>query len=286
MIKFMQGPHTYKSMPSFDFLLFFIGTVCVFSSCSSIKTSYYFKSIQKDTTINTFVTKNLELKIQKGDNLAIQVSSFDKSQDELYNSTTSANSTSGFLSSLPGGAPEGVTIPVQGPPGYKVDSAGNIQIHTLGIINVEGMTLKELQNKLQNDLLAYLKDPLVYVNFANHKITILGDVSKPQILEMPEEPLTLLDALALSGDVQQNAEIKNVLIIRDSLNNKKFKHINMEDGTIFNSSWYYLQPNDIVYVEPNAKKLDAEERRSETAQTIAIASSVLTILIIILDRIN
>jgi polysaccharide export outer membrane protein len=282
----MKGSHSYKSMPSFTFLFFLIGIICTLSSCSSIKTSYYFKSFQRDTTIETFVNKDLELKIRKGDNIVIQVSSLDQSQDALYNSSASANRTSELLSSLPGGSPSSVPVPVEGPPGYKVDSAGNILLHTLGSIHVEGMTLKELQSKLQNDLLAYLKEPIVYAAFANHKVTIFGDVVKPQVLEMPEEPLTLLDALTMSGDIQPNAEIKNVLIIRDSLNNKKFKHINMEEGTIFNSPWYYLQPNDIVYVEPNAKKIDSEARRAKTAQTIAIVSSILTILIIVLDRIN
>ena len=279
----MQCYRSHRGYPSLWFL-FFIAMVCFISSCSTQRTSYYFKSLRRDTTIATFVNKDIDLKIRKGDRLSIQVSSLNKDQDALYNSSYNG------VGSVAGGAvlgdlTTGAVAPVEGPSGYPVDSSGNILIHTFGVVHVEGMTLKELGSKLQNDLLPYLKEPIVYVNFANHKITLLG-VSKPQVLEMPEEPLTLLDALALGGDIVNTVEVKNVLIIRDSLNTKKFKHINMEDGTFINSPWYYLQPNDIVYVQPNAQKLDQDERRLETQQTITIISSVLTILIVILDRIN
>jgi polysaccharide export outer membrane protein len=223
----------------------------------------------------------MELKIQKNDELSIVVSSLNKEEDMLYSSTPAA--TGGSLS-LTGSTNSTQSMDAgQAPGSYWVDSLGNIKIHKLGMVHAEGMVLKELANKLENDLQPYLKDPIIAVTFSNHKVTMLGEVRQPQILLIEQASLTLFDALAKCGDATVDASKKDILIIRDSANTKQFIHINLENLSVFNSSYYYLQPNDIVYVSTNVKKVEDELRRTNTQQSLAISISVASLLIVLIN---
>ena len=108
-----------------------------------------------------------------------------------------------------------------------------------------------------------MKEPIVQVNFLNHKVTVMGEVRTPQILNMPDEPLTIIDALILSGDVTANAKRNNIAIIREEGTERKVKHINLENNSIFSSPLYYLQPNDIILVSAETEKFEKEERRKK-----------------------
>ena len=258
--------------------LFVVFALCLFSSCRIVRPTAYFQTLDKDTSINQFVSKDLESKIVKNDILAISVSSLNKMEDEYYNGASISSSSSSGSSSA---VSSGTTSRGQG---YVVDIDGNIQIHNLGKLHVEGMTRKQLKDSLETSLLPYLKDPIVTVNFSNRRITILGEILKPQVIDMQEEQMSLLDVLALSGDVTPNALKKNILVIRTTPKGKTFKHMNLENESLFkDSSWYYLQSGDIVYVEPNIKKLMDEERIARIQQDVAITSIVITILVLIIE---
>jgi polysaccharide export outer membrane protein len=258
--------------------LFVVFAFCLFSSCRIVRPTAYFQTLNKDTSINQFVSKDMESKIVKNDILAISVSSLNKVEDEYYNGASmSSSSSSGSSSSEVSGS----TSKGQG---YAVDLQGNIQIHNLGKLHVEGMTRKQLEDSLEIALLPYLKDPIVTVNFSNRRVTVLGEISKPQVIEMQEEQMSLLDLLAISGDVTPNALKKNILIIRTTAKGKTLKHMNLENESLFkDSSWYYLQSGDIVYVEPNIKKLINEQRIARVQQDVAISSIILTILVLIIE---
>jgi polysaccharide biosynthesis/export protein len=252
-------------------LSFIVFVLCLFSSCGIVKPTAYFQTLNRDTSINKFVSKDMESKIVKNDLLSINVSSLNKTEDEFYNG-----------SALQGSATLGA--PANPPSNYMVDLEGNIQIHNLGKIHVEGMTRKELKDSLEIDLLPYLKDPIVKVSFLNRRITILGEISKPQVIDMQAEQMPLLEALASSGDVTLNALKKDVLIIRTTPNGKTFKHVNLENASIFkDSSWYNLQSGDIVYVEPNLKKLITQDRNTRLQQALSITSIFLSIIILVLQ---
>lgn len=241
-------------------------TVCFLASCTPTKSSYYFKTLQKDTTLSGLVSKDMESKIVKGDNLGINISSLSKEEDVLYNTGLGVSATT--------------TVAV-----FPVDLEGNIILHKLGSVKAAGYTRKELAAILQKSLMPYLKDPIVTVQYLNHKVTIMGEVERPQVINMTEEQLSVIDALVLSGDVKQNARRDNILVIREEGNQKKVKILNFEDHSIFSSPWYYLQPNDIVYVVPDEAKRQREERRARFQTNFAIASASISLLVIILDRI-
>jgi polysaccharide export outer membrane protein len=137
---------------------------------------------------------------------------------------------------------------------------------------------------LQQLFQPYLLDPIVSVNFSNHTIAVLGQVARPQQLQLPQENVPITDVLALSGDVTSGADITKILVIRETDTGRVFKHIDMEDKNLFNSSWFYVQANDIVYVPPNYGKLNEVENRTKTAQDISIAATSISLLILILDR--
>jgi polysaccharide export outer membrane protein len=232
-----------------------------FSSCTPTKKAYYFKTVPRDTTISSSI-KVEESRIRKNDLLAINFSSLNPGEDITYNAAAAVASGSGYL----------------------VDAQGNIQVHKLGLVHAEGMTRAELKNKIQKDIEPYLKDPVVTVRYLNHRISVLGEVGHPGVVPMPEERLSLLEVLSSSGDVTYTAQRNNILIIRDTGAGKQLKRINLEDHSIFTSEWYYMQPDDVVYVEPNEKRQN-EEKRSKTQQTIGFILSGISIAIIILDRI-
>jgi polysaccharide export outer membrane protein len=257
-------------------LFLIVVLVSLFSSCRIIKPTAYFNPTTKDTIINQFVDKNMESKIVKNDLLGISVSSLNKIEDEFYNisslSSNSANTNSGATSS--GSITHG--------DGYTVDNDGNIELHKLGKIHVEGLTRKELKDSLEIQLLPFLKNPIVSVSFLNRRITVLGEVAKPQVLNLQEEQMSLLDALAITGDVTPNALKKNILVIRQTPTGKLFKHVNLEDQSLFSDSarWYYLQSGDVVYVEPNLKKMITEQRALHSQQVLSVAIAALSLFLV------
>ena len=262
----------YKRTRLFNSVIIAIILVMTLPSCVTPKNSYYFKNLPRDTTLQSFTNKSIESRIRKNDLLSINFSSLNPEEDLKYNAPSS-----GGISAAGAGASSSAN-------GYQVDAAGNIQLHKLGILHVEGMTRRQLKEKIQTDIEPYLKDPVIMVRYLNHKITVLGEVSKPTIIQMPEEYLSLFDVLSSSGDLTQFAKRDNILIIRETSKGKELKRINLEDHSIFSSEWYYLQPDDVVYVEPSDKKLN-EEKRNQKMQTVGLALSGVSILVILLDRI-
>ena len=235
----------------------FLFIMIILHSCSTSKKTIYFQDLPKDTTLNHLVTKDFEPKIQKGDLLGIIVASLSPENTLLYNAPPN---TQGIVS------------------GYLVDENGNISYLKLGIIHAEGMTRKELKDTLEKALIPYLSQTVVSVGFLNRHVTMMGAVSS-QVLPMPNDNMTLLDALAASGDIADKGRTDNILVIREKGNSKEFKRLNLTDKSIFYSPYFYLQPNDIVYVEPVKRKQD------NTLRIISYATSGISILIFLLDRI-
>lgn len=227
------------------------------SSCSNTKNTSYFQNIPKDTVLNNLVTRDFETKIQTGDLLGITVSSLSPENTAIYNAPQNA---------------EGALL------GYKVDEQGNIEFIKLGTLHVAGMTRKELKEKLQKDLTPYLSQVVVAVAFLNRHVTMMGAVS-PQVLPMTTDKMTILDALAASGDIGDKGKTDNILVIREKGNSKEFKRLNLTDESIFRSPYFYLQPNDIVYIQPVKKKAE------NTTRIIGYVTSGLSLLIFIIDRI-
>jgi polysaccharide biosynthesis/export protein len=247
-------------------VIFLLGAL--FTSCTVSKPTYPFKDITRDTVIKGLTDTDVELKIQKNDLLNLSISSLNPAEDLFFNSakaTTTATTEGGVAG------------------GYLVSIEGDIYLHKLGKVNVAGMTRAELKTKLEKDLLPYLKDPIVNVSFANHFVTVMGDVGRSQVLNMPAEKISLIDVIALSGNVTEKGTYKNMLVIRETPGSKEFKHINLEDESIFSSPFYYLQPKDILVINPYVDKLYTEQKNNRNQQLLSNFLSVASILVIILS---
>ena len=253
--------------PSYLIVVAILGSIAC--SCKSTKvTSGYFETLKKDTSISRYISPDLETKIQAGDVLGILFKSLNIEENARYNSGAGINITGTNL------------------PAYPVDADGNIKVNRLGTVKVAGMTRRELARKLETDILLYLKDPIAEISFLNHKITVIGSIVRPQVLNLVEEKITLLDAIALSGDLTPGARKEDIMIIRNSNDQKIIKHINLSEHSIFNSPWYYLQAEDIVYVPTDYSKEEKEERRRRLQTNLSLAASGLSLLIIIIDRLT
>jgi len=215
------------------FILLFSAALFVISSCSPLRKQLYFKDLNRDTTLRNVVSENFDLKIMKNDVLGINVVSLSPDV-AFYNGSSAASGAAA-------------------PSGYSLDSNGNIKFVKLGFIHALGLTRKQLKDTLELALVPYLRDAIVTVSFLNRHVTMLGAVS-PQVLSFSDDNMTILDALAKSGDIGEKGRMDNVLVIRDENKSKVFKRLNLQKVSIFYSPYYYLQPNDIVYVEPPKNK--------------------------------
>lgn len=171
------------------------------------------------------------------------------------------------------------------PQGYLVDNEGFIYFPVLGKLYIKGMTLAQLRADLEKRLLTYLSDPLVSIKQLNFNVTILGEVKKPGQYTIPSDKITILQALGLAGDMTDFGNRTNVKLIREEEGVSKTYVIDFTDKNITNSPYYYIQQNDVLYVEPDLikkKTANVDPNRNLIFQVGGIALGVATLLISLL----
>jgi polysaccharide biosynthesis/export protein len=247
-------------------------TIVVGVSCTSTKNVVYFHNVQDTTYLQT--GPEVQVPIRENDILGITISSANAEASAIFNQT---NNTSNRATTVTGSSTE--------PGGYLVGADGTIQLPVLGGIKAAGITKQELKDNITNMLLSkkLLIDPLVEIRFLNFEVTVLGEVAKPTVITVPNERISLLKAIGLAGDLTIYGKRENVLLIREENGKKKTRHINLNSSNFFNSPYYYLQPNDVVYVEPNKAKVASGSR---TQQLLPIIFSALSVVVIALDRVK
>jgi polysaccharide export outer membrane protein len=260
-------------------LIFFLLMTFPFTSCTTYKNVAYFTDFAdtaKHTTVQTIPFKSPV--IQPDDLLTITIQTIDAEITTLLNSANTPAQSAASGSVLGGQQ-------LQYTPGYLVDKNGEVEIPFAGKIKLQGYTTVEAREVIRTEISKFVKDPIVNVKFANFKITVLGEVLKPATYIMPTEKVTVFDALGQAGDLTIYGRRENVLVIRDSVNNQKsMVHLNLNTKDIISSPYYYLRPNDVVYVEPNKAKAagsDAVRNRN-----ITIIASALSVLLVIASRIK
>ncbi|WP_246197709.1 polysaccharide biosynthesis/export family protein [Chitinophaga agrisoli] len=241
------------------------------TSCAAPKNTLYLENI-RDTTFA--VSGNFEPLIQKNDVLQINVSSLNPEDAVIYNASNTV---------VPGGGGGGTSGSSAALGGFLVDQQGMLQYPVLGPIKAEGLTKKGLTDYIRGQLVdrKLLVDPVVSVRFLNYRVTLLGEVTRPTVVNVTNEKISILEAIGMAGDITVYGKKENVLLIRDQEGQRLIKRLNLNDKNILASPYYYLQSNDIVYVEPNkAKQFTGEKSRV----VLPIIFSGLSLLVIILDR--
>ena len=163
---------------------------------------------------------------------------------------------------------------------YRVNPEGCIDFPMLGSLKVEGLKLNEVKELITKKIIeeGYINDPLVSVDIVNFKYVVLGAIGSNGVFSVEGGRVTLIEAIAKAGDLKSNARIDRVKVIREEGDGRKVYTHDLREKNIFNSPAFYLQQNDIVYVEPKYKKKDFEDRSIQYATlAVSLASSLATL---------
>lgn len=245
-----------------SFLVFLF--YCLAIGChpkGKLRTEIYFNQ-HKDSLLALIVEKS-EPTIQPGDKLDISVYALDPLSVAAFNIKSLDQSGSGSGSST----------------GYLVDNDGTIGFPQLGRVLVKGYKQKQLVDTLTNKLSKFVNDPMVLVHFMNFKITIIGEVNSPKVLIFPEGKANLIEAIGMSGDLSVFARRDNIQVIREKDGRREFGEVDLLKINSFNSPYYNLQQNDIIYVQPNKSK------SSNTDQTLFRSLSIITSVMSVISTI-
>jgi polysaccharide export outer membrane protein len=165
--------------------------------------------------------------------------------------------------------------------GYLVNSDGEINFPQLGKIKVEGKTTQDIQDILEEKLSEFIKSPTVIVRIINYKFTVQGEVRQPGTFEIIEENMTLPQALGFAGDLTINGRRDNVLIYRQEGGNRKVKRIDLTQTDWMNTEYFFVKPNDLIYVEPNSPKVKSAGFVSNVGTLLSVLSIILSAVVII-----
>jgi len=249
--------------------------VLFLGSCASYKKVAYF---QNADSISYAASKVLyDAKIMPKDQLTITVLTTNPAASAPFNlSVSNTVGTNGQLQSGYGSLQ-----------GYLVDNKGNIEFPIVGELHVEGLTKTECEEMIKAKVAPYLaesENPIVTVRMASYRVTVIGEVSRPCVVPVTTEKMSILEALATAGDLSIYGKRENIMLIREDKNGQKSVHrLNLNDANIINSPYYYLQQNDIIYVEPNKIKAANSTIGSSTSIVISLVGILTSVASLVVN---
>ncbi|MCM1163212.1 MAG: polysaccharide biosynthesis/export family protein [Muribaculaceae bacterium] len=224
------------------------------ASCTTPKDITYFPELQTGSVVTA--AKELTIRVKPDDKLSILVNAQDPALSVLFNLMTVQNQLSGISSATHKVGNVG-TSGNTGTAYYTIDSFGDINFPVLGKLHIAGMSREEIADYIANQLTSkdLVKDPIVTVEFANTGISIIGQVNSPGRYEFNKDHLTIIDAIAMAGDLTMNGMRENILVMRNLGGGQQEAYrVNLLNAQeLASSPVYYLQQDDLIYVEPNDK---------------------------------
>lgn len=240
------------------------------ASCTNMKKVVYLNNIT-DTEITNAI-KNMEPVIQKNDLLSVTISSPNAAASQPFNTViTTSTQTLGYTATQAAG--------------YLVDQDGYIDLPMLGRIKAAGLTKQALKDNITKVLVdnKYLLYPVVSVRYLNFKVTVLGEVARPTVVNVPDEKINILEALGFAGDLTIFARRDNIALIREEQGKRIVRRLDLNSGNLLTSPYYYLLSGDIIYVEPNKSKVS---QASNTRTWLPAILSALGLVVILVDRLT
>lgn len=231
------------------------------ASCVSRKEIVYFQNLPEEIAQLDSVQSNF--KIKPNDILSITVTAYDPSAVQPFNLVLESRG--------------GVLAQNQG---YLTSADGYINFPVLGKVKAAGLSRAELAKYLTEEISQYILDPIVTINVLNFKVSILGAVNRPGTYSVQGERLTLPEALSLAGDLSVYGKRDNILILRETNGKKDYAYLDMRDAKIMESDYFYLQQNDLVYIEPNNAAIQGAIVNPSTRTIISIVSLLITIIVV------
>lgn len=240
------------------------------ASCSTTKKVTYFQDVEPGRSIA--MAEAQEIRLKPGDKISIHVNSKDEELVAPLNLNRSNNSGGGQQIQL----------------AYTVDNDGYIDFPLLGNIHVEGMTRDELAKHLKREIVdnRLVLDAVVIVELNNQQVSVIGEVGQPGKYNIDRDRFTILDALSMAGDLTIQGRRDNIMVLREEYGAQKAYSININDAEqLYSSPAFYLQQNDIVYVEPNSARAGQSTINGNTVRStsfwMSLASFVLTVVTLI-----
>jgi polysaccharide biosynthesis/export protein len=258
------------------FLLFFSVLICGLSSCVSHQELINFRTgKEKVPTLSQLpkqdITNQVDLKLQVNDILALIIMSPDGILSTPYNLVPPQLSTQ--------------VVSPSAPNTFLIGSDGMLHVPTIGAIKAVGLTVKELREEVLKKVSILLENPSVNIRLINFKISVQGEVQKPGIFTVANERITILEALGEAGDLTSYSNREHIMIIREKDGVREYGEINLKDTKFFTSPYYYLQQNDVIYVEPSkGKAATLVQPISPYVQPISFGLSLLTTLYLIIKK--
>ncbi len=254
-------------MKKFQFFSIFIFSLMLLCSCGSVKNVAY---LQNSDSINLDNSRFLyDARIMPKDQITISVNTTTPEASLPFNLLLQNAYTQGRSVSYSGGT----LMP------YLVDNEGYINFPIVGKLKVGGLTKSEAEQLVTEKIRPYLaeaENPVVTVTMASYSVSVLGEVNRPGSFMVSREKITILEALAQAGDLTIYGVRDRVKLIREDATGKKsIVKLNLNDANIVNSPYYYLQQNDVVYVEPN----NIKAQNSKVGQTTTLWFSATSILV-------
>ncbi|WP_316770988.1 polysaccharide biosynthesis/export family protein [Pedobacter frigiditerrae] len=256
--------------------LFALLLLGIFASCETTKKVAYFQDINavgQSELANT--AKFTEPLIQADDIISISIFTIDDKTGMIVNQvgTQAINTVANQTAAL------GATPPTSG---FLIDKNGEIDLSVIGKVKLIGLTTYQARELIKEKAAVFYTNPNVQVRFANFKVTILGEVARPATYVIPNEKVSVLDALGLAGDLTIFGRRENIKLVRDNDGKKEFAILNLNSKELFKSPYYYLKQNDVLYVEPNKGK--AASLNQARTQTYALIGTIVSVLIVLITR--
>ncbi len=231
------------------------------NSCASSKKYVYFNNSE----IKNNQQNNFNPTLKSGDLLLINVYSSNIETSIPFNlPTTNTNVRAGYNNGIAANT------------GYLINQNGDIDFPIIGKLNLMNLTTSEASELIKLKLETYLSNPIVNIQIQNFKITILGEVKNPGTFQIPNERITIPEAIGLAGDLTINGVRNNITLVRDSNGIKKEIMLDLTSKEIFNSQYYYLAQNDVIYIRPNQAKINSSTMSTSYGMFISIASLLIT----------
>lgn len=271
-------------MKNYRTLSLLVVIVLFFTSCANmqgVRETPYFSDIPDSSSVAIRNAIYKPLKIKPGDALDITVNTLDKLATSEMSSLNQINAYIGVNQSS-----GDVRKPMNPVGGYYVDGNGNINIPLIGSVAVGNLTLLEAQKILEDKISILFKNPVVNVHFSNLRVTVLGEVSKPGTYFLASEKNNILDALGQAGDLKLDAKRTNLILIRDSSGHSIMTRFSLNSKNLVAKEFYYLQQNDIIYVEPNKYAAKNSNVDRATLTYLGVGISALSLIAVLINTIN
>ncbi|WP_299252500.1 polysaccharide biosynthesis/export family protein [uncultured Aquimarina sp.] len=253
-------------MNLYKFLLLLVISIFIFS-CKTPTDVVYFqnsKDLEKIKSTNSFTPV-----FKVDDVVSILVSATDMDAARPFNLMQGASlpPPSGEIT-----ATASVTSGTE--PTYLIDEEGTIDFPVIGKLKIAGLTRVQVKDMLKERLRIYIKDPIVNVRLKNFKITVIGEVDRPGSFTIPNERVTIIEAIGLAGDLTIMGKRGNVMVIRENDGVNTYHKVDLTSKSIFDSPVYYLAQNDVLYIEPNKTQVKNSKGRDNTVGVVLSVISV------------